>query len=188
MPPTPTSGATLAIGAAVALALAAAFPSRGSASVLKDVDQARLQRLIEIVEEYDGQSLDGVEGTLFAGRLEREGFEIIGAGGTRLVVGLGPNVVAKIDYDPHGTTNEAELSTWLDYRDILDGHVVPVIGERLDSRILLMERARPLTERDRGALVIARRSFPISVDRQESSWDFNWGWHDGAVKLLDYAS
>ena len=178
----------LAIGAAAALALAAHLSSQrgaqGSASASSH--EAELERLLDLVSGYDG--VGGVEGVEFFGLLQRKGFEVIGSGGSRIVVGLGPNLVAKIDYDTDGSANRAEADLWYGFRRVLDGHVVPVVGTRLDDRVLLMERATPLLEtaRDKRDLKRARRELPM--DLEEAEWDFNWGRHNGAVKLLDYVS
>jgi hypothetical protein len=178
----------LAIGAAAALAFAAHLSNRrgaqGSASA--DLHEAELERLLDLVSGYDG--IGGVEGVAFLGLLQRKGFEVVGAGGSRIVVGLGPHLVAKIDYDADGFANRAEADLWHGFKQILDGHVVPVVGTRLDDRVLLMERATPLLEtaRDKQELKRARRELPMKLE--EAEWDFNWGRHGGTVKLLDYVS
>ena len=178
----------LAIGAAAALALAAHLsrrPAKGSASA--DHQEAELARLLALVEKYDGVDLFGRDGLIFQQELEQEGFEVVGSGGSRVVIGLGPHLVAKIDYDPDSSANQAEADTWHGLRQILEGHVVPVVGTRLDDRVLLMERAAPLeTDRDLRDLKRARRELPLRLE--EAEWDFNWGRHDGKVKLLDYVS
>jgi hypothetical protein len=178
----------LAISAIAALALAAHLSSRrgaqGSAST--GPHEAELERLLDFVSRYDG--VGGFDSVEFFGLLQREGFEVVGAGGSRIVVGLGPHLVAKIDYDTDGSANRAEADLWHGFREVLDGHVVPVVGTRLDDRVLLMERATPLLEtaRDKRDLKRARRELPM--DLEEAEWDFNWGRHNGTVKLLDYVS
>jgi hypothetical protein len=103
------------------------------------------------------------------------------------VIGLGPHLVAKIDYDADSSANRAEADAWYGLKQVLDGHAVPVVGTRLDDRVLLMERAAPLeTDRDLRDLKRARRELPLRLE--EAEWDFNWGRHNGKVKLLDYVS
>lgn len=178
----------LAISSIAALALVAHLSSRrgvqGSASA--GPDEAELERLLEFLSEYDG--IDGFDSAMFQYLLEKKGFEVVGAGGSRIVVGLGPLLVAKIDYDEDSSANQAEANLWHGFKQILDGHVVPVVGTRLDDRVLLMERATPLLEtaRDKRDLKRARRELPM--DLEEAGWDFNWGRHNGTVKLLDYVS
>lgn len=177
----------LAIGAAAALALAAHLSRRLTGSASTDHQEAELARLLALVEKYDGVDLFGRDGPIFQQELEQEGFEVVGSGGSRIVVGLGPHLVAKIDYDADSSANRAEADAWYGLKQVLDGHAVPVVGTRLDDRVLLMERAAPLeTDRDLRDLKRARRELPLRLE--EAEWDFNWGRHNGKVKLLDYVS
>jgi len=192
MSTTPASGAPLAIAAAAGLAALGAHlrgrrDPQGSASA--SPHEAELERLLEFVSDYEGVDLYSPGGnSVFFDRLTREGFEVVGAGGSRIVVGLGLHLVAKIDYDADGSANQAEADLWRSFKQSLDGHVVPVVGTRLDGRVLLMERATPLLEtaRDRRDLKRARQELPMKLE--EAEFDFNWGRHNGVVKLLDYVS
>lgn len=113
----------LAISAIAALALVAHLSNRrgaqGSASA--GPHEAELERLLEFLSEYDG--IDGFDSAMFQDLLEKKGFEVVGAGGSRIVVGLTPLLVAKIDYDEDSSANQAEANLWHGFKQILDGHV-----------------------------------------------------------------
>lgn len=178
----------LAIGAAAALALAAHLSRRLTGSASTDHQEAELARLLALVEKYDGVDFFGRDALMVQRELERGGFEFVGAGSSRIVVGLGPHLVAKIDYDADSSANRAEAEMWRDHKEAMADYLVPVVGTRLNDRVLLMERATPpVTSEDRREISAACEQIPLWRELgNEAQWDFNWGRHGGRFKLLDY--
>ena len=183
------TGRNLAIAIAAMSAIAGAARGPAGAANLGGIPaqvQAMIGRLSIVVDKYQGIDLGTLKGFGIYEDIERAGLELVGSGGSRLVVGLGPQFVAKVDYEPGRSANRAEERNWLGWREQLSGHVVPVVGTLMGGRILIMERASPLHERDNAALRRARQAMPLRFD--EADFNFNWGRHEGAVKLLDYVS
>ncbi len=178
----------LAIGAVAALALAAHLSRRLTGSASADHQEAELARLLALVEKYDGVDFFGRDALMVQRELERGGFEVVGAGSSRIVVGLGPHLVAKIDYDADSSANRAEAGMWRDHKEAMADYLVPVVGTRLNDRVLLMERATPpVTSEDKRKISAACEQIPFWRELgDEAQWDFNWGRHGGRFKLLDY--
>jgi len=155
-----------------------------------------LERIVNALpEETD---LFGRTGQEFIRLLEKEGFEIVGTGGSRIVVGLG-GTVAKIDVSASSGTNYEELSVWEEFAGELP--LAPILDTRSDGRILVMARAnrvfdevsnqkpKKISRKYREAIDLGKAAMeeelPGMVDWQ---YDFNWGVIDGVVVCIDYGS
>jgi hypothetical protein len=155
-----------------------------------------LERIVDSLPE-DTDLFDRV-GRDFIHLLEAEGFEVIGTGGSRIVVGL-EGVVAKIDASASAGTNSDELSVWEEFAGQLP--LAPILGERSGGRILVMARAelvfdqlsnrkpKKISRKHRKAIDAGKAAMeaalPVQVDWQ---YDFNWGVLDGDVVCIDYGS
>lgn len=150
--------------------------------------EERLERLLEVVRKYKGEYLDMPEAWRpFLRDMKEAGFESLGSGGTRYVYALDADRVVKIDYDPDGSSNDAEYDAWRDFSRMGGGDLlVPVLGLREDGRVLIMARAALIPKGRIKEISSARRA--LILPREEAEFDFNWGLHEGVVKLLDYAS
>ena len=200
------SGEWLALGAAGALAAISAARRKESPS--------RLEDLIAIVGEIQANVIGGGSdwipteqlpddfvptGELLQRQLRAYGFEILGEGGDRLVVALGPDRIAKVALDSSGREqNWREYETWIDERNgpVAD-YLVPVHSLSGDDAVLVMELADPLPHpEDRGApsrqtwqrFLRRRDELREHVSIYDADYDFNWGWHNGELKVLDYGN
>jgi len=147
-----------------------------------------LSRLLEIVKKYRGQELDmPASWRPFLRDMKEAGFESVGSGSTRYVYALDGDRVAKIDYDPGGSVNRAEYDFWRMLKEQgAASLLVPILEIKEGGRVLIMARAEPVPDSRAKEISRARRSLPFP--RDEADFDFNWGIHNGAVKLLDYSS
>jgi hypothetical protein len=152
-----------------------------------------VEGLTRIVQSFEGESLHGRAGREFSRLLQDEGYEVVGAGGARIVIGLGPALVAKIDMDADSVANnsEADFYRWNRART---GALNPVLSAHASGRIIVMPRAEVVFDkgvpaRYRKELRAARdevAALPDAEERVDHQYDFNWGLVNGAVQLLDY--
>ena len=185
------NGLPLTLLSVGALVVTGALTRRGSRS--SDPDDARLQFFLRIVSDYDGRELYGETGQEMERRLKVEGFDLIGSGGARLVFGLGPSLVAKVDMDPDSVANNSERDF---YRWNKDNTVLlnSVLSSHLDGRVLVMPRAEKVFDagvpkKYRRAMDAAREvvsELPYAYDRVDHAYDFNWGLVNGVLQLIDY--
>lgn len=153
----------------------------------------RLNDLLRLVSAFDGEHLYGRAEREFSNLLRDEGFEVVGSGGARLVVGLGDDRVAKIDMDADAVANNSERDFYRwnkDNTDLLN----TVLSSHLDGRVLVMPRAEKVFDKGvpkkyRRAVDAAKAEIadlPDAYDRVDHEHDFNWGLVNGVVQLLDY--
>jgi hypothetical protein len=160
-----------------------------------------LDDLEVLVRALGDTELFGRVGSEFAWKLADNGFHVLGIGGSRIVVALDADRVAKIDAQPDGPNNANELDVWSDYGET--GLLAPIIDERADGRILVMRRAAPfegpadasgrvasVPRRLRKKLDAAKEELSelLGPDFVDPSYDFNWGLLDGRLVCIDYAS
>lgn len=134
--------------------------------------------------------------------LQGEGFDLLGSGGSRIIVGLDDDSVAKIDMSPGGPTNAAEIELWDELRDETD-FLAPILDVRADGRIIVMPRAetfdgptdaagrsKAVPRKHRKALDAAKRELLalLAPGIEDPGYDFNWGLIDGRPVCIDYAS
>jgi hypothetical protein len=169
---------------------------------LRRNDGPGIDDLERIVLALGDEELFGRAGLEFGWMLQREGFDLIGSGGTRIVVGLGDGNVAKIDASPGGPANAAEIEVWNEFGDQTD-LLAPIIDERADGRIIVMPRADafdgPVDSAGRGKAVPRKLRKALDAAKEDlldllgpgiedPAYDFNWGLIDGMLACIDYAS
>jgi hypothetical protein len=185
------SGLPLALLSVGALAVAGALTRRGSRS--SDPDDARLQRFLRIVSDYEGRELYGETELEMERRLQAEGFEMVGSGGARLVFRVGPDQIAKVDMDPGAVANDSESDFYRWNKDNT-GLLNPILSSHLDGRVLVMPRAErvfstSVPKRYARMLRTAKAEvadLPFGEDRVDHEHDFNWGLVNGVLQLIDY--
>jgi hypothetical protein len=168
------------------IAIATARRSRRGSSARSPLD-----RFLAIVEAGLGAFPDEIPQELTRA-LDAE-FRFLGVGGSRAVYRLDKETVAKLG---DAVANEEEYDTWKRFGERMGSDdLVPVRGIYADGRVLVMDYARPVTQaRAASPAVAARidrargRLDAIGLDSLDARFDFNWGWHHGKVKLLDYGS
>lgn len=153
----------------------------------------KLDDLLRAVSAYEGEALYGRAEREFSNLMLSEGFEFVGSGGARLVFGLGPSLVAKVDMDPDSVANNSERDF---YRWNKDNTYLlnPVLSSHLDGRVLVMPRAERVFDKGvpkkyRRAVNAAKADIsdlPYAYDRVDHEYDFNYGLVNGVVQLLDY--
>jgi hypothetical protein len=153
-----------------------------------------LDDLERLVDTFAGVDLASSRGSVqFDLMLREAGFDFLGSGGTRAVVAIDDDRVAKIDYSPEATTNYEELSIWEEFGSEVE-QLNPIYDTRSDGRILVMPRASVVFDKKvprkyrkelEAGKEILREILPNNVD---FTHDFNWGVVDGLVKCIDYAS
>lgn len=161
-----------------------------------------LDDLERIVDALGDEELFGRPGLEFGWMLQAEGFDVLGSGGSRIVVALDGERVAKIDAQPGGPTNASEIDVWSEHGQETD-LLAPVLDERSNGRILVMSRAEafdgPVDAHGRSKNV--PRKFRKRLDAakgelldllgpgyEDPSYDFNWGIIDGRPVCIDYGS
>jgi hypothetical protein len=160
-----------------------------------------LEDLEVLVRALGDTELFDRAGSEFIRALTDDGFHVLGIGGSRIVVALDADRVAKIDAQPDGPNNANERDVWDDYGET--GLLAPIIDERADGRILVMRRAAPfegpadasgrvasVPRRLRKKLDAAKEELSelLGPDFVDPSYDFNWGLLDGRLVCIDYAS
>jgi len=161
-----------------------------------------LDSLERIVDSLGDVELFGRAGLEFGWMLRDEGFDVLGSGGSRIVVALDDERVAKIDAQPGGPSNASEIDVWNEYGQQTD-LLAPVLDERSDGRILVMSRAEAFDgpADSSGRVKDVPRKLRMRLDDAKSelldilgpnyedpSYDFNWGILDGRLVCIDYAS
>lgn len=152
-----------------------------------------LEGLLRIVDTFQGEPLYGRAEREFSDLLTSEGYEVVGSGGARIVVALGPDLVAKIDMDPDAVANNSEQDFYRWNKDNTD-LLSPVLSAHLDGRVLVMPRAervfnKGVPKKYRREVDAAREeisALPYAYDRVDHEHDFNYGLVNGVVQLLDY--
>ena len=123
--------------------------------------------------------------------LEREGHEVLGEGGARVVVALDARWVAKIAFCRHGLEqNQAEAEQWSSLQRTPAGELLAEVRGLTDSGyVLVMERADPV-EREDCPVVSFRRARLYQVYRPvfDAAFFFNWGQTPRGTLLLDYGN
>ena len=142
---------------------------------------------------------------MLIGMLRSRGYDVVGQGGSRVAVDVGDGFVAKVAAHEGGIEqNVAESNLWSalseeGYEDLAE---VLMPAHRLDEDgvVLLTELAIPCTDRHmsdsdldeceeakgRGREVLRRHSMTWGIS--DADYLFNWGFHEGRIKLLDYGS
>jgi len=131
--------------------------------------------------------------------LESEGYKVLGYGGSRVVVQIGKKYAAKVAaYDDGIRQNEDESGLWgILSREAPDltRLVMPTYDVSGDGLVLLTEVAVPCTSKNKAEcskMVKDARaklgSHSLTRKLGDVDWDFNWGFHNGVFKLLDYGS
>ncbi len=173
---------------------------------------ARLERLVQgwfANMQHESGALSSYEMAAFRGLLGSEGYDFLGEGGSRVVVALSPDLVAKIDtmIDWAGV-NRTEADRWREAERVGYGEVfnpVLFITESdmawMDSRILVTPRAQVVFEHEvprgrkreyasalKSAIEFFEQCYPGSDDVEDIHYPFNWGIVDGQVRCIDYGS
>ncbi len=207
------NGRDLTLGALAGLAVAGMVAqrrrSRGSRA-LASLPPATAKRFDELVELAPAlyESIDDAlwededrEGAtdMLAEMLRANGFTVLGRGGSRVVVKLDGTYAAKVAaYDYGITQNQSESGTWgivsLDYPEQAE-LLMPVHDLDGEDLVLLTEVAVPCKEKNAEACETAFRegfkkieSHSITRGLIDAEHMFNWGFHKGLFKLLDYGS
>jgi hypothetical protein len=154
-----------------------------------------LNALVRAVEDIQDETLDGYGGRIFMDMLRDAGFEVLGSGGSRIIVGLGPTMVAKVDVNPEGGSNrdEADFYRWNSRHT---DRLAPVLGLEAGGRVLLMARASPTFDKGvprkyaKELRAAKAEVLPLAEadGKVDPEYDFNWGVVNGAVMCIDYGS
>ena len=196
------NGRDLTLGLIGALALGAAVRRRGTRNTQPPAEWERLidlaPALLESVDvAYDDrEDRDGAT-KLLASYLRANGFKVLGYGGTRVAVLLDDIYVAKVAaFDDGIRQNESESGLWgILKREApeLAEMVLPIHDVDGEGIVLLTERAKPCSgvtrKRCTPLLDAARRKLGAHALTRyliDAEYDFNWGFHDGRLKLFDY--
>lgn len=145
-------------------------------------------------------NLSDMASSLMQDMLEFHGFTVLGRGGGRVVVDLGSGYAAKLaSWQGGRNQNKREFKIWNSAKGELREMLVPIL--RLDeagSMVLVprvvsvgdLLRAADRTQAKEVEDMIGqamRRISPLIPEAiVDFSFDFNWGLHDGKLKLLDY--
>ena len=179
--------------------------ARRNPALLSAPAQASYDRLLELAPAlyaavddayWDEESRDGAT-KLLAGWLRDNGFKVLGYGGSRVVVKLDKRFAAKVAaFDDGVRQNENESGLWgIVSREapILQDFLMPVHALDADEIVLLTEVAKPCTGRNRAAcaaeITAAQKrlqGYPLTRGLSDAEYTFNWGFHNGSFKLLDY--
>jgi hypothetical protein len=112
------------------------------------------------------------------------GFDFIGVGCNRVVMGLCLEHVVKIDF--HQVSNANELAVWKNASEEVKEMLCPIFdsGDSEDVQWLLMGRCEPLGETEELEEAIHQK-----WDRLRGIWDLgheNWGFYRDRQVILDY--
>jgi hypothetical protein len=153
-----------------------------------------ISELLRTVEQVGDADLYGRGGFSLADALGEQGFETLGFGGSRIVVGLDADKVAKIDHSLSGSANYAEADLYRWNRDITD-RLAPVFGLFLGGRVLVMARASQTFDsvpkkyvKELRAAMREVQGLPYASDREDPKYEQNYGLVKGVVVCIDYAS
>ena len=125
---------------------------------------------------------------------QRTGLRFLGIGAFRVVMRLCPGLVLKVAVCPDFTAmNAQEADVWVDARSGLRTLLVPPVELGEEGRWLIAEEA--VASMDKLTDLTIRRPRAAEVMRVDPDlamgidmdW-YNWGWHDGLLKLLDYGN
>lgn len=164
-------------------------------SILSDV-----QADIRSTARSARMNLSDSASSLMQDMLEFQGFTVLGRGGGRVVVDLGSGYVAKLaSWQGGRNQNKREFKIWNSAKGELREMLVPIL--RLDEAgsMVLVPRVVPVDDllhaADRTQAKEAEDMLGQAMSRirplmpeaiVDSNFDFNWGFHDGKLKLLDY--
>ena len=198
---------TLGLAAGLAVAGVVAQRRRGSRALasLPPATAARFDELVELapmlyesVEDafWEEEDRDGAT-DLLADMLRANGFTVLGKGGSRVVVKLDGTYAAKVAaYDDGVNQNESESGTWgVVSREAPEqaALLMPVHDVDGDGIVLLTEVAVPCTKKNAKACASAFQkarakigSHSLTRGLSDAEYQFNWGFHKGLFKLLDY--
>jgi len=124
----------------------------------------------------------------------RTGLTYMGIGAFRVVLRLCPGLVLKLVVCPDfASMNVQEMEVWTGATEEERGLLVPAVELGMDGQWLIMQEATAsmdkltdLTIRRPRAMEL-RRLAPDLADSTDLEW-YNWGWHGGLLKLLDYGN
>lgn len=189
-------------------------PKKNPAPRRRNPDMAKLsaeipefQRLLDLAPAmyeavdqsfWDDEDRDGAA-KMLAEILTSEGYKVLGYGGSRVVVQIDKKYAAKVAaYDDGIRQNEDESGLWgILSREAHDltRLVMPAYDVSGDGLVLLTEVAVPCTSKNKAKcskMVKDARaklgSHSLTRKLGDVDWDFNWGFHNGVFKLLDYGS
>jgi len=162
----------------------------------EDSDKNKYKELENIIDNLDLDFSDSSFAEELISRAEHAGIKSLGSGGTRIVFDIGGGMVAKFDYQSiEGGNNYNEIDIYREMKRAgLDHFLVPIRGMILDGRIILMDKAEPVPKKRMKELT--NKIIPSFKDEIESigviiedcDFAFNWGLHEGSIKLLDYGT
>lgn len=124
----------------------------------------------------------------------RTGLTFMGIGAFRVVLKLCDGLVLKVAVCPDfASANVQEMDVWVDANTVTRQLIVPTVELGLGGQWLIMEEAT--ASMDKHTDMSARRGRALELHRvardlaQSTDLDwYNWGWHDGQLKLLDYGN
>lgn len=143
--------------------------------------------------------LSDVASGLMQDMIEFQGFMVLGRGGGRVVVDLGHGYVAKLaSWQGGRNQNKREFKIWNSSKGELREMLVPVLRldeaggiilapkvDQFDELYRAADRTRA-EEMEREADQAMRKLRPLLGHVIDVDFDFNWGFHEGKLKLLDY--
>lgn len=125
------------------------------------------------------------------------GLRVLGYGAFRIAFALGSSHVVKVSLNSSSnamTLNEADI--WNEAFPSLRRLLVPVMKVNSDGKWIIMKRAEPIPASRRKEILQAEIELLAEIELRESpifgllldlAW-FNWGLHNGKIKLLDYGA
>lgn len=201
------NGRDLALGVVTGLAVAGVVSKRRGSRAAPVRFPDRYDELVSVATEAYDSLNDGYEEdededwdtrvSQLVQLLAANGFRVIGRGGSRVVVKLDDTYAAKVAAKPKGIRqNEYESGTWgVVTREAPKqaALLMPVHDVDGEGVVLLTEIATPCTEKNEAACAAVLRqarqtlgSSPLTRDLVDATFEFNWGFHHGVFKLLDY--